>query len=204
MPAFERSIGILGGTFDPPHIGHEYLVRELLDRFQFKELLIMPTGQSYLNKSTETPGSVRLELAHAAFSGLDPRITVSDIDVTLAQKTQSRTTAWDTHSHLKARHMPLVQCIGSDQWNQISSWHRFPEVLSLYSWVVFERKGHPLARRETYGLKLDQDLVFYSTQAPEISSRLIRQDIEKTGKIPENLTSQRVKDCLMKHHLYGT
>lgn len=197
-------IGILGGTFDPPHLGHEYLARELLERFRFKELWIIPTGVPYLNKTTTTPGEIRLELAHAAFDGLDPRISVRDIEVKRAALTKTKTTTWETLQELRGLGSPLTMCIGSDQWNQIEAWDHFPALLKLCSWVVFERQGHPLTSQNQYGLKLGSELNFYKTASPELSSSQIRQDIEKTGKINEKTTSQRVKDCLMKHHLYGT
>ncbi|MCM0607158.1 MAG: nicotinate (nicotinamide) nucleotide adenylyltransferase [Xanthomonadaceae bacterium] len=197
-------IAILGGTFDPPHLGHEFLAKELLERFNFKELWIIPTGQPYLNKTTSTAGSVRLELARAAFEGLDPRISVRDIEVKRAASTQMRTTTWETLQELRSAGSPLTMCVGSDQWNQIDSWDHFPAVLKLCHWVVFEREGHPFSGQNHYGLRLGTELIFYKTESPEISSSQVRQDIEKTGKINEKMTSQRVKDCLMKHHLYGT
>lgn len=196
MSRFQNSIGILGGTFDPPHVGHEFLVRELLDRYQFRELWVIPTGIPYLKKSTLTKPSIRFELAQVAFQGLDPRVKVSEIEITRSLLTNQKTTTWDTLQELKSLGSPLVVCIGSDQWEQIESWSHYPEILKVAQFVVFNRKGHPLSKQ--------RPAEFYETSAPEISSTEIRESIEKTGKIDEKWISLRVKDCLMKHHLYGT
>lgn len=203
MPRFSDTVGILGGTFDPPHLGHEFLVRELLERFRFRELWIIPAGQPYLNKSTTTPGAIRSDMAKAAFSSIDPRVKILDLEVVRATGSGKPSTSWETLNELRQKGISLTMCVGSDQWNQIKSWARYPEVLKLSNWAVFERQGHPLSR-ETHGLSLGNEIEFYETASPEVSSTQVREIIEKAGKIDMSLISQRVKDCLMKHHLYGT
>lgn len=203
MPSFQNHIGILGGTFDPPHLGHEAIARELLERFGFRELWVIPTGRPYLNKNSLTSARIRLEMAEAAFAEIE-RVKVLDIEVVRAEKESAPTYSWNTVQDLQKRYPKLVMCIGSDQWNNIMNWHRSQDLLRAVPWIVYERKGAPLVSKHTHGLKQGESVTFYPTHAPELSSREIRETIEKTGKIPPEKISRRVKQCLMKHLLYGS
>lgn len=75
-------VGIYGGTFDPPHLGHIHLIRCMLAQIPVDRLLVVP------NHSTPKKGGAvgasatdRLRMAELAFSDLDPRVEISDAEI---------------------------------------------------------------------------------------------------------------------------
>ena len=203
MAILASSIAIFGGSFDPPHLGHETLVQELKERFQFKAVWVVPTGKPWLDKKAQTDPDQRLKMAELAFGSI-PDVAVKPIEIERAKKTGQASYMIDTVLELKKIHPKLTICIGSDQWLNLPKWHRYQDLLKEVTWVVFERKGYPMPNPPLFGLKKDQDVFFYETQAPELSSTQIRQSCEKTGKPTEKTLSPRVKDYLMQQGLYGT
>ena len=76
-----RSVGVLGGAFNPPHVGHVILAQEAIFELGLDELVIVPTGEAPHKRIEPEPGpELRLELAGAAFAGLE-RARVSDLEV---------------------------------------------------------------------------------------------------------------------------
>ena len=68
-------IGILGGSFDPPHVGHLLVAQDALDQLALDRLLIVPAAQQPLKGTDQTPAEHRRVMAQACFGGL-PRIEV--------------------------------------------------------------------------------------------------------------------------------
>ncbi|HYM64765.1 MAG TPA: adenylyltransferase/cytidyltransferase family protein, partial [Gaiellaceae bacterium] len=64
------TVGLLGGAFDPPHLGHVELAREVLSRFDLERLVVVVTGRAP-HKVVQTGAEARLSLAEAAFSDLE-------------------------------------------------------------------------------------------------------------------------------------
>ena len=67
-----RRVGVLGGAFNPPHIGHLLLAQEAIDALGLDELVLMPTGQAPHKPISPEPGpEVRLEMARLAAAGVE-------------------------------------------------------------------------------------------------------------------------------------
>ncbi|HMS02877.1 MAG TPA: adenylyltransferase/cytidyltransferase family protein, partial [Gemmatimonadaceae bacterium] len=78
-PAPER-IGILGGSFDPPHIGHVLLAQDAIEALALDRLLVIPTGTQPLKGAVAAPPLDRLAMVRAAFAGV-PRVEVDPVEI---------------------------------------------------------------------------------------------------------------------------
>ena len=72
-------LGMLGGTYDPPHVGHLIVAQDVLEQLALDRLLIIPAGEPP-HRAALLPTEVRLDLVSQAFGG-DPRFEVSRIEV---------------------------------------------------------------------------------------------------------------------------
>ena len=73
-------IGILGGTFDPPHLGHIALARAAIETLQLDEVMFLPVFRNPLKKSKQTGARQRLEMVTTAIES-EPNVSVSDIEI---------------------------------------------------------------------------------------------------------------------------
>lgn len=135
-----KRIGLLGGAFNPPHLGHLKLATLALAHLDLDELRIMPAGQSPLKPAPEevTPAQ-RLALVRAAFAELDPRVRLERYE--LDQPGPSYTA--DTLEALAAREpdAAFILVLGSDQLALLPRWRRPDRILQLASVAMAPRPG---------------------------------------------------------------
>jgi len=130
-------IGIFGGTFDPPHLGHIHLIESILERFNFSKLYLVPNYQNPLKTKgpTVTPEN-RLLLLKTAIQGLDSRIEILDWEI----KNQGPSYTIDTVKHVKTLHSePISVVIGNDLFSQLPEWKSAAELFQLVDWIVIKR-----------------------------------------------------------------
>ncbi|MCO4860449.1 nicotinate-nucleotide adenylyltransferase [Cupriavidus sp. WGlv3] len=125
-------LGILGGTFDPPHVGHLALARLCIDHLGLDELVWIPTGQSWQKGDDVTPAADRLamtQLAAAALGDSGARIRVSRMEVDRAGPSYTI----DTVRQLRDEYGPeasLCWLMGADQLLRLHTWHGWQELFA--------------------------------------------------------------------------
>ena len=132
-------IGLLGGTFDPPHLGHLVIAQEALHQLGLDRLLVIPAAVPPHKRDRRiTDGDVRLEMARVAFGGVDG-VDVSDLE--LEREGPSYTV--DTLRSLREAHpgAELVLLVGADQVRELDTWKEGAEVRRLATLGVFRRAG---------------------------------------------------------------
>ena len=115
-----RSIGILGGTFNPIHTEHIRLAEEAAAAFDLKEVLLIPSGESYLKKGTGVlPKEIRYEMCLLATKGRD-RLRVSDMEI----KREGNSYTCDTIKALREQDPTATYYFiaGTDTLESIDSW----------------------------------------------------------------------------------
>lgn len=134
-------IGILGGTFDPIHLGHLIVAQEVHDRLSLDRMILVPAGlPPHRMDEPLTPGRLRVEMVQAAVEG-DPRFEVSEIEV--ARPGPSYTV--DTLRALR-KAMPDARfyvVLGTDQLRVFHQWHQPEAILALATLVSVDRAGSP-------------------------------------------------------------
>lgn len=202
MQQIVESIGVFGGTFDPPHIGHLILAAEALDQLQLTRVLWVLTPQPpYKPARPITAQHHRLEMLKLAIKAI-PRFELSTIELDRAGPHFS----FDTIKLLQARHPTanLVPLIGSDQLIKLPDWKYSDELVNaVYAIGVMRRPGNKidLAILENKLPGLASKLWFFETPQMEISSSFIRQRIASAGHYRFFLPAG-VYDYIQQNKLY--
>lgn len=130
-------IGVFGGTFDPPHVGHRIVAMDVVESVPLDRLIIVPAARPPHRDAT-LPGDVRLSLVRRAFVG-DARLEVSDIEF----RRDELSYTVDTLERIGAQHPDarLFLVLGSDQYEGLSSWWKPDRIVEQAELVVMRRAG---------------------------------------------------------------
>ncbi len=197
-------IGIFGGTFNPPHIGHVRAARETVRLLDLDRLLVIPDAQPPHKALAEgsPDAKTRLELTRLAFSDVK-RAHVSDMEI----KRGGRSYTVDTVRRVREKYpeAKLWLLMGTDMLMCFEEWREFKAILSMTSLAVFARaegedgniKRAAKALEEKYGATVR----FVETDEIEASSTGIRAELsERKGR---ELLPDSVYSAIIKGRLYG-
>lgn len=124
-----QSIGIFGGSFNPPHIGHVRLATAAADALGLDQVLIMPACiPPHKLPAALASGADRLEMCRLAF-GADPRFTVSDLELQRGSRSYTVETLRTLREMYPAAELWFIA--GSDMLATFRQWYRWEEILSL-------------------------------------------------------------------------
>lgn len=136
-------LGIFGGTFDPPHVGHVAVARDVADALALDQVLWVPARVSpHKLHRPVSPPALRLEMLAAA-TALDPRFRVSGLE--LEREGPSYTV--DTLREVRRRwpDAGLFLILGADQLRAFGSWRSPEEILEMATLVLMDRDGEDAA-----------------------------------------------------------
>jgi nicotinate-nucleotide adenylyltransferase len=158
-------VGVFGGEFDPPHLGHLAVARVARDELELDRLLVVPAGAPPHREASSTPAELRYRMAELTFEG-EPRVEVSRLE--LERDGPSYTV--DTLRSLTDEG-ELVLVVGADQADDLmdGSWHASDEILRLAHLAVAPR-GRNLA---SYG----SDVTQLDMTPVDLSSTGVRREI---------------------------
>ena len=194
-------LGVLGGTFDPMHLGHLAAAEAAIDCADLDQVVFVPTGTPPHRPPAVASGEQRLEMCRLAADG-DPRFTVSDIE--LLRSGPSYTL--DTLLALRGAnpHSEIFLVLGWDAASQLRSWYRPDEVLALAQVIVVTRPGRAAPSIEdvkTAGLDPAR-VILCPRLTPSVSGSELRRDLAAgravTGRVPE-----AVERYISTHRIYG-
>lgn len=197
-----ETLGIFGGTFDPPHIGHMILAAEALNQLQLTRVLWVLTPQPpHKLDASITPVEQRLEMLKRAI-GATPGFELSTIEI---ERPGPHYTL-DTVDLLQAKYPSarLLLLIGGDSLRELPTWNRPDELLyALHSFGVMRRPGDniDLHTLESHLPGLSAKVRFFETPQLEISSSSIRQRVRENGHFRYYLL-QGVYDYIQQNNLY--
>ncbi len=147
-----KKIGILGGTFDPPHLGHLKLATHFAKLFSLDELLLIPSGAPWQKTTLITRAETRLQLTEAAaidlaraflYLQIPTLIGVDRLEVDRAGPSY----AIDTIKTLRERYGPtarLIWLMGADSFISVPSWNSWRELLNQVHFAVASRPEYEL------------------------------------------------------------
>jgi len=146
-------IGILGGTFNPIHLGHLILAQNALETHDLAKVLFIPCGTPpHKDAKALIPAEDRLAMVQAAIEG-DPRFEALDLEI----KRGGVSYAVDTVAQLRGLYPNAVLffIIGSDTLPELHQWRSIYTLLSLCRFVAFGRPGFDAAGMSREALHLD-------------------------------------------------
>ena len=198
-----QRIGILGGTFDPVHIGHLFIAEAARDAYQLDRVLFIPTGDPPHKKASRlAPGRDRINMLQAALRD-NPAFQADDMEITR----EGTTYTIDSLRELKSRYPEdfLYFIIGGDTLLELKTWKDFGEVAGFCSFIAYQRPGYRKEEMIREALHLAEvyhaDIHFAEGPNLEISSKYIRHRLVRNQTI-RYLVPETVEKYIKEHHLY--
>jgi nicotinate-nucleotide adenylyltransferase len=193
-------VGILGGAFNPPHIGHLVCAQEAFVQLELDRLLFMPFGDPPHRELEDDPGrEVRVELCERAIAA-DERFELSRIEV----DREGPSYTVDTLRELSGSGDELFLILGGDQAANLPRWHEPQEVLELATVAAVERTGFTRngIAVQTSGLRGAHRMRFFEMPRIGVSSSLVRRRLAE-GLPIRYLVSDPVAELIREKGLYG-
>ena len=132
-----KKICLIGGSFDPIHLGHTYIAEKCHRELGIDKLIFLPCRRSpHKLTKQNAPDHHRLEMCHLATAQL-PWAEVSDFDLTAPEPSYS----WRTAEHFQSLYpnAQLYWLMGTDQWKVIHKWNRPQHLASIVKFIVVSR-----------------------------------------------------------------
>jgi len=166
-------IGILGGTFDPPHKGHVYISKIALKKFKLNKLVWSVTKKNLLKNRPYLSLRMRIKLSKKITKNIK-KISVQSLD----NKIKSSNT-YDLLEYMKKKNerSKLYFLIGADNLLKFHKWYKWKKINTLAKLVVFPRQNYSMKSLNTIVLKkLNKNhWIYVNTKKMDISSSLIRK-----------------------------
>lgn len=138
-------IGILGGSFNPPHFGHLNLARTVKEKAGLNELRVIPNSKNPLKKMIDGPSAEeRLSLTRVAFSDLGPGFTVDDREVRRGKASYTIQTLEEVRSENPQAELYLI--LGMDLLPELQAWKDWKKILELANLIISSRPGFELPK----------------------------------------------------------
>jgi nicotinate-nucleotide adenylyltransferase len=184
---------LLGGTFDPPHIGHLSVAQAAWEQLPVDVVSFMPAGEPWqkTNDRTVTPATIRCEMVEAAIEG----IPYFELDRSEAER-QGPTYTWDTIASFNGDDVVLV--LGSDAAAGIRSWYRGDQIVETIQIAVIERPGTPRSEVEA----VIPGVRWLAMPALDISSSELREWLSE-GFSGRFIVPDAVLTVIEAHDLYS-
>lgn len=136
--ALAAPVGVMGGTFDPVHLGHLRAALEVLERWQLDCVRLVPVGLPPHRPSPVAPAEARLRMLRAAVAG-EPRLVVDDREVRRPGPSYTVDTLADLRTQWPGVRLCLI--VGADAFLGLPTWHRWQDILALAHVIVIHRPG---------------------------------------------------------------
>ena len=172
VPPAGRRTGILGGSFDPPHVGHVAVARELIGALDLDRLLVIPAGDPP-HRVVTLSAKVRLDLTRRAFAGAHG-IEVSSMEVDRAGPSYTVDTLEALTGSFPSDEFVLA--MGADQFANIHCWERWRRLPELARIAVMPRDGRePAPSPQSTPI----EYVVANVTRVDVSASRIRQRLEE-------------------------
>lgn len=129
-------LALFGGSFDPPHLGHDSIVKLALKSLDINKLIIMPTFISPFKSSFSAPPKLRLEWIRKIWGELDG-VEISDYEISQSRPVPTI----ETVKYLINKHEPEIfyLIIGADHAATLHKWHGYDELKNLVKFIIATR-----------------------------------------------------------------
>jgi nicotinate-nucleotide adenylyltransferase len=214
MHQLEQPIGILGGTFDPIHMGHLRMALELHDALSLAKVHIIPCLQPVHRKLPAATAEQRMAMVKCAISN-EPALIADDREIRRNGPSYMIDTLLDVRKELP--NSPLCLIVGIDAFLGFASWHRYQDILDIAHIVVAHRPQYQLPasgvitdlvknKRQTDTAYIHHHLagglLLWPITALDISATDIRKQIAM-GKNPRYLLPDEVYQYIKQHGVYS-
>ncbi|MDO8497765.1 MAG: nicotinate (nicotinamide) nucleotide adenylyltransferase [bacterium] len=197
------NIGILGGSFDPPHIGHYFMAIQAKELMRLDEVWLVPCFSHPLHKDISLPQH-RLHMTQMMKTD---GIKVSDFEI----RKEGISYTIDTLEAFKKKFSEdsFTLIIGSDQLVTFPKWKKWQDIVTHYEVIVIPRetnisiieenmKKYIFSSAKKHKMQLlDKNCIITNVSSTQIRSRV------KEGKTIKELVNEKVENFIKKHQLYS-
>ncbi len=184
-------VGILGGTFDPPHYGHLIIAQEVLTALQLDEIWFMPTNVPPHKENAKTKGEERIEMVKRAIDD-NPNFFLQTIEFERSGPSYT----YETIGLLQKRY-PKAEfyfIIGADMVEYLPNWQHIEELVRQVQFVG--------VKRPSFKVKSNYPIIEVEVPQFEISSSQLR-DRFKNKQNTKYFLPDLVKQYIEEKNLYG-
>lgn len=195
-------LGILGGTFNPPHLGHLVCAQEAYLQLGLDRVTLIPARIPPHKPVEDEPGAEhRLELCRLAI-GTDERFQVSDLEIGRDGPSYTVDTLEELHSSAPDHELFLI--VGGDIAAGLPDWHEPERVLSLATLAVAKRRGTSRAAVDDAlaALPGGERTRFFRMPRIAISSTMLRDRV-RSGQPIRYYVPDPVASYVERHRLYA-
>lgn len=188
-----RKIGILGGTFNPPHLGHLLIGSEVRQVLGLDEVRLMPTAiPPHKTSAGDATAEQRLQMVELAVQDIEG-LTVSSFEVERGGVSYT----YDTMEQLTMMEpdVDFFFIIGGDMIDLLPTWYRIDDLVNLVNFVGVNRPG--------YKGQTPYPVILIDIPQIDLSSTLIRQRFEE-GNAVQLLVPKSVELFIHEEGLYGS
>ena len=188
-----KKLGILGGTFDPPHLGHMILAQSAREELELDKIIFIPAANQphKLDKAVTDP-DLRIQMVSIAIAG-DERLAVSDIEIRREGLSYMSDTIREMHRAYPESKLILI--IGGDNISDLETWKN-PE--AIFEWAEVAAALRPSAKVSG---KFNNRIRLFAMPQIEISSSLIRSLVKDHRSI-RYYVPDGVEKFIREHKLY--
>ncbi len=189
------NIGILGGTFDPIHVGHLIMAETAREALGLEKVIFVPAGVPVHRDLTEAPAEDRYRMVLLAVDG-NPGFAASDFEI----KRQGLSFSYETIRHFSEQYgteAKFYLILGADAFQEIGTWYKINSLARLVTFVVAGREHASYPEDLPEGIK-SQELAmgFFSVSGHDIRQRV------KEGESIRYLVLEPVRQYIIEHKLY--
>lgn len=220
MTSTEPRVGILGGTFDPIHLGHVALAEAACAALGLAEVLFIPSHHPP-HRRVEPVASGYHRFAMVGLALADrPRFLASDVELLASDWSYTSITLRRLHAAAFDA-LQLFFITGADAFAEIATWKDYPSILDLANFVVVSRPGHPArGMPDRLPMLVDRMIVrqpgqptcsaeplrgtriwLVDARTPDVSSTEVRRRV-RDGEPLGDLVPDAVAHYIERHHLY--
>ncbi|UXR65802.1 nicotinate (nicotinamide) nucleotide adenylyltransferase [Bdellovibrio bacteriovorus] len=210
-------IGIFGGSFNPPHMGHINAIQTVAKKAGLGKVHIVPAAQNPLKTPVEGPTpEQRVELTRLAFSQYGDTYFVDDQEITRGGMSYTVDTILNLRKQYDANDLYLV--VGADKFEELAQWKDYQKILTEANLIVTTRPGYdiPESLEEMPGflkplvaefdfnfieLNTGRNIQFITLRDVEVSSSEVRKWL-RSGKPVEKYLPLAVESYIKEHKLY--
>lgn len=199
----ENKIGIMGGTFDPPHLGHllsaEYTAAEL----ELERVIFIPTGLKAYKSADNAASAADRYAMTAAATAANEKFDISDIEIRNAGINYTGDTLEKLHGIYPGTHFYFI--VGADSLDYMDEWHEPEKLFRLCTVAAVGRPGFDKTqifdKAESLKRRFNADIRYIDMPQIDISSSEIKNRI-KAGKSVRYMVPGCVEEYIKREQLY--
>jgi nicotinate-nucleotide adenylyltransferase len=209
-------IGLLGGTFDPVHIAHLELAKNILNDFSLNELRLIPSFIPPHKQQPIASAEHRYQMLKLAAQGLN-KIKVDNREILRKGTSYSIDTVTAIRNEISNTE-PLAFIMGCDAFNQLNTWKNWQDLLGISHLIIVNRPDYPLSKEDWMSELLAKHLIysskelhskpagcifFHQLEPVKVSATEIREQLAKNPATLSEL-NPAVLAYIKFNQLYGT